>query len=152
MRLIKLKFRYVKEVLAIAAIIVGAIALYQTYRPVECLNFECFLEKMEKCKTSNYVNEEIEASWGYRIKGIRNQYCDVEVVLLSAKEGELDLRKHEGESMICSYELGVLTYPNKDLDSCHGILKEGLQKIAIDKLYKYVVNNLGEIQKEFLFR
>tara|TARA_Y100000310_G_scaffold259044_1_gene267627 strand:- start:102 stop:581 length:480 start_codon:yes stop_codon:yes gene_type:complete len=146
----KFNFKYTREVLAVAAIVVGVLAIYQTFYPVECVSLECYLERVEKCKLATYVNEGVEASWNYEVKGIKSGECDVEVTLLNAKEGELELRQYEGNSMTCSYGVNVLSYPEKDLDSCHGILKENLQKIAIEKLYKYVVNNLGEIQEEFL--
>ena len=39
-------------------------------------------------------------------------------------------------------------YPEKDLDSCKGELKENLQSVIIENLYKYIIDNLGEISEE----
>jgi hypothetical protein len=124
------------------------LALYSTAKSRECLSVECFQQYMLDCKKVSYINEETEASWGYDIVGDRNGVCEIEVTLLSAKEGGLELRQYEGNSMTCSYLLGEFAYPEKDLNSCTGELKEDLQSVIIDKLYKYVVDNLGEIGEE----
>ena len=76
--------------------------------------------------------------------------CETEVTLLSAKEGDVGLRDYEGVSMLCYYDIGVAGYPERNLAACHGELKEGLQSIIIEKLYKYLVANLGEIREDLL--
>ncbi len=145
-----MKFKYEKEVLAAAIIVVLVLALYFTYKPLECGDFDCFQTQMKECAFAKYINEEDEASWGYQITGEKEEKCEIKVTLLNAKEGEFGLREYEGNSMTCSYDLGVLAYPEKDLDSCHGELKENLQKIIINKMYKYIVKNLGEIREELV--
>jgi hypothetical protein len=105
---------------------------------------------MEQCKNAVYVNEQNEGSWRYEVLGVFSDSCNLQVTLLSAKNTDLGLRDYEGYKMRCSYKLGIAGYPEKNLDACHGPLKEGLQKIVINKLYKYVVSNLGEINEELL--
>jgi hypothetical protein len=141
-------FYWKRGVLGSAIIIVLVITLFLTFRSGECENVECFQDKMIKCSFVKYVNEEPEASWGYEIIGKRGNQCEIEVTLLSAKEGSLGLRSYEGNSMSCFYEVGTFAYPEKSLDACTGRLKENLQSIIIEKLYKYVVDNLGEIEEE----
>ena len=136
-----------RGILSIAIVIVLIIALYITFSPDDCFGYECFQEKMISCKPATYVNEEPEASWGYEILSKKNNLCEVEVTLLNAKEGDLDLRQYEGNSMTCSYNLGISAYPEKDLSVCHGLLKENLQNVIIDKLYRYVIDNIGEISE-----
>lgn len=146
-----LDYRYRNLVIAILAIVVGVIALFQTYAPLKCTNFGCFQIRMQECKAATFINEESEASWGYRIRGVYGHECRVDVILLNAKEGELGFREFEGNAMACYYDLGVVAYPEKNLDACHGELKENLQSVLIERLYKYIVANLGQIREEVLF-
>lgn len=144
-------FKYKKEVVAVLAIIIGIVALFQTYAPLQCTNFDCFQIRMKDCKPATFINEEAEASWSYRIRGIYSNECRIDVGLLSAKEGELGLRAYEGNSMACFYKPGVIAYPEKNLAVCHGELKEDLQSVLLERMYKYVVTNLGDIRQEVLF-
>ena len=137
-----------RGILGVLVILALTIALFFTFQLEDCPNFECFQSHMADCSKATYINEEPEASWGYEIIGTSKENCEIEVTLLNAKEGVLGLREFEGNSMGCFYKLGIIAYPEKDLDSCKGELKENLQTIIIEKLYRYVVANLGEIKEE----
>jgi hypothetical protein len=100
---------------------------------------------MTKCKRASFVNEQTEASWGYEIKGKADNQCTIEVTLLLAKKGELRISEIVGDSMICSYKIGTATYAEKDLSVCHGLLKEELQTLIINKLHAYILENLGQV-------
>ena len=106
---------------------------------------------MRKCSPVKYVNEGEDASWLYQIQGIDGDNCAIKVTLLNAKEGDLGLRNFEGNSMTCFYEKGVLAYPERNIGSCHGVLKEDLQNLVIERLYDYVVVNLKDIREELIF-
>ncbi len=136
------------NLLLILAVLIAFIAvLYFTLSPVRCESFACFQDKMGSCSQATYINEEPEASFLYNIKRKYRDKCEIEVTLLQAKEGELKLRGLEKHSMLCTYPLGVIAYPDKDLSLCHGRLKEDLQGIIIEKLHTYIVNNLGSIKE-----
>jgi len=141
-------FDWKKGVLGIIILIVLIVALFLTFGPVKCEGVDCFQQRMIDCSFATYINEETEASWGYEILGNKGNQCEIEVTLLSAKEGNLGLRNYEGNSMSCFYDKGIFAYPEKNLDVCIGELKENLQSVIIEKLYKYVVDNLGEIEEE----
>jgi len=143
-----IKKRQQEIILLLLIVIVFFTALYASLQLENCYDIGCFKDNMLKCKEINYVNEEPQASWKYHIIGSNENECDIEVTLLNAKEGELGLREYEGKSMICSYEHNFFAYPEKNLDFCHGELKEGLQTIIIEKLYKYIVGNLQDIKQE----
>lgn len=145
------RLRYGKEIFAFFIIVIAIIAISKTFVPRNCEDFSCFGERMEKCSPTTFVNEDSDASWKYTIKGLRRNECVIEVDLLNAKNGDLGLRNLEGSSMVCSSEKGLIGYPEKNMDNCHGELKEGLQKLVIDRLYDYVVSNLGDIREELLF-
>lgn len=139
-------------VLFVAIIVVFAAAVHLTFRPSDCGNFDCFQEKMTTCSRTSFVNNLIEASWKYEIlgPGSESNTCDIKVSLLSSKEGKIDLRDLEGQSMTCTYEYGVVSYPERNLDRCSGELKEGLQTSIIKRLHSYILDNVGEIDDALL--
>ena len=143
--------RYQKEIVALLILVVAVVTLYVTFTPVRCSDFSCFEAHMTKCRGAIYINDvEKEAAWKYKIIGTSDKKCDIEVTLLVAKESNLNLRLYEKEQMICSHPFGVSGYPEKNLAVCTGKLKEGLQAIVIEKLYKYIVTNLGEIKEDLI--
>lgn len=146
-----MKVKYAREVMAVLILVIAALALYYTFVPTACEDYACFEAHMARCTPAVFVNEEDEATWKYSVLGTKQRTCETEVTLLNAKEGELDLRKYEGAQMRCYYTIGVAGFPEKNLAACHGPLKEAMQEIAIEKLYKYIVANLGEIREELLF-
>ena len=135
--------------LVLILVLSGSIALYLTFKPASCETLECFQDHMVVCSPASFVNEEAEASWQYNIQKLTPRGCLIEVTLLGAKEGELHLRAFEGNSMICTYPRGVVAYPDKDMSLCHGLLKENLQGLIIEKLHGYILNNLEDIKNKF---
>lgn len=126
----------------ISLVIIAGIVMF--YGVKTCEGYECFRENMNRCKSNVvYINEEPEASWRYTILGKENNECDIKVELVLAKEGSLGINKLQNQEMVCSYPIGTVVYPEKDLEKCHGILKENLQKMIIDKLQAYIIENLG---------
>lgn len=149
---VKGRFRKVKTVLLIViaslVLIAGLGLLYINFVHTEkCETFECFQKNMDVCSRAEYVNEEPDASWRYTITGFGLTSCNVNVELLQAKKGELGIEELSGLSMDCEYQKGFSGYPEGDLGKCHGILKEALQEKIIEKLHKYVLENLGKIDE-----
>lgn len=132
-------------------LVIAVLALYYTFVPTACIDYSCFEAHMARCTPAVFVNEEQEATWRYSVLGTTQKTCETEVTLLNAKESDVNLRKYQGESMRCYYDIGATGFPEKNLAACHGPLKEAMQEIAIEKLYKYIVANLGEIRDELLF-
>ncbi|MBS3091125.1 hypothetical protein J4217_01600 [Candidatus Pacearchaeota archaeon] len=133
-------------VLSVLILILIIVAVYFSYFNYKiCADYGCFKDAMSNCKKMNFINEGSEATWGYTILGQSNGECIVRVKLLQAKKGTLDIEQLRGYSMDCAYSLGISKYPESDLGRCHGRLKEELQGIVIDKLYVYIVDNLGQI-------
>lgn len=130
-------------ILAVASI---AVALYFTFlSPIKCDSYTCFQTNMAQCNKATYINEDPEASWRYTIIGEQGNDCVIDVVLLQAKRGDLELDNLRGESMTCRYPVGIVTYPDSDIGVCTGKLKEELQGIIIKKLYSYILDNLGSL-------
>jgi len=142
----KTNVKYAYIALAAVLVLTIGLAIYLTffYTP-KCENYSCFQTYMAKCDRVVYVNEEPEASWGYKIEGTNDDNCVVDVTLLNAKKGELDIVNLVGDGMKCYYPTGTSAYPEKDLSKCHGILKEELQDRVISKLHSYLIENLGKL-------
>ncbi len=140
-------FQWKRGLLGVLVLVVFIVALYLTFGQENCQSFQCFQRNMASCLSAKYINEESDASWMYEVQGLRNGMCEIKVTLLNVKEGSLELRDYEGNFMFCAYSKGFVAYPEKDLDSCHGELKENLQAVIINKLYEYVVENLGIINE-----
>jgi hypothetical protein len=114
----------------------------------DCPDEDCFKQNLVKCRRAQHVSDKQEAAWMYTIKGREEGRCEVEVELLSIKEGEIDLRSAEGKKMTCYLPLDAVTVPGEDLSLCTGILKEELQDLIIKRMHSYILENLGQINEE----
>ncbi|MEM0465824.1 MAG: hypothetical protein QXW97_03965 [Candidatus Pacearchaeota archaeon] len=131
-------------------IIIIAITFIILYYPKSCEDFQCFSNALNSCKKVTVVREDSKASWYYEIKGRDSENaCKVRVKILSLKQGPLDIEDLQGEEMICSVKKGELLYPEENIDSCTGLLKEELQGIIIQKMHSYIIKNIGEIKGNF---
>ena len=145
----RLRYSNFYVVFSVLVVLTG-LAVYMTFFFTQrCENFDCFQNSMEKCRNGiTYINDDKQASWHYEIKGKMNSQCEIEVKILQAKGGELEIEKLKGYEMSCFYPKGFSAYPEKDLTKCHGRLKEELQGLIIKKLHSYILENLGEIAGE----
>ena len=50
--------------------------------------------------------------------------------------------------MICLIPLGFKASPESDINKCSGPLKEEMQVLIIKKLHEYILQNIGELNKE----
>ncbi len=86
----------------------------------------------------------------YRIQGLKDGNCIVNVKLLQGELNNQDSKKLEGNEMTCEVPQGEIVLPESNIANCHGLLKEGLQELIINKLHTYIVKNLGRINLELL--
>jgi hypothetical protein len=134
--------------LILALVFIALAVKFTFFTASSCFDAECFQEMMRDCKSATYINDDDEATWHYEIMGKEQGLCEIEVILLQVKKGELEAEKLSGLDMVCSYPIGFVLYPEKDLEQCHGRLKEELQAIVIRKLHQHIIENLGEISEE----
>jgi hypothetical protein len=131
-------------------VILLAISLYLLvfYTPV-CETQNCFSDNLVQCSRSLYVYDGNDTLMQYKIiKSVSvdgADKCKVNVKILQIKTGSQELSVLEGKDMDCFIDLGVLTTPEKNLKNCHGLLKEELQEITIQKMHSQIVENLGKI-------
>ncbi|MFC1666123.1 hypothetical protein ACFLZF_00195 [Nanoarchaeota archaeon] len=130
-------------------LIILIVAIYFTfYYFHSCENMECFRAYQMECAKSEFVNDMGDITWGYTILGRTNGACEIKIKVLKVKQGDLEKKRIEGKDMSCYLALGDDSLPESNLANCHGLLKEELQKIMIEKLHLYIIENIGEIGKE----
>lgn len=132
----------------LAALIILTVLYLFFYKTIGCTSIECFESSMKDCKRAVYINDGTQAVWQYTIKGTSGDLCQINVNLLSAKQGEVLMEKLQGFDMDCFYPKGMFAYPEKDLKYCHGRLKEEFQTVTIDRLHTTIVQNLESIAKQ----
>lgn len=115
----------------------------------ECGNWDCFNDNLESCKRTTFIGGS-EMIFKYEISEKRADKCNVIVTLLQGEVGNQDSIRIEGKSMVCALPLGTIMIPESNLDYCSGELKERFQELFINKLYTYIVQNLGRINIEVL--
>lgn len=138
-----------KVVLIIVIVVVALAALYFTFGFTKtCKDEGCFNSAMAKCSRASYLDDRADAVWQYQIIGSNAGNCRIEVTLLQLKNGTLDMASMENKKMECDIALNVVMAPQSNLDNCHGLLKEEMQKIMINKLFAYITSNVGQISEE----
>ncbi len=136
-------------ILAVLVIVIWAVwEIFFSY--TTCNDWNCFNSHLESCNRAKFIGDSNEMAFEYIIRESSNNYCKVNVKLLQGKLNNQDSIKLENQEMICSLPLGVVIIPESDIGNCHGLLKEGLQDLIIEKLYTYLVQNLGRINLEVL--
>ncbi len=135
-------------ILAIIVIVVAGLLVFLFAYTKSCEDRTCFDLAMEKCSKASFIDENPETVWQYSIKGKKNELCSINVQLLQVKKGTSDLEKLNGLDMECSLPLGYVANPQNDLSKCHGILREQLQEMIINKMHVYILENIGRISEE----
>jgi hypothetical protein len=136
------------SIIALILIVAGIAIYFMYFYSYRCGDYTCFSNSLKSCDKSSYINEDSVGSWYYTIQGKSDKLCIVNVKLIQAKEGELGIDKLKGYSMDCEIPLGDSRYPEKDLSTCHGRLKEELITLQINKLFAYIKENLGQVKAE----
>lgn len=135
--------------IGIIILIVAAASIYLTFSYVEkCKNIACWEEKLTKCKKASYISDNKDITWRYIIKGKKAGSCLVNVEVIQIKQGLASTQILEGKSMNCYLPFGVVAPPESNPNICHGILKEEMQSLIIEKLHQYILENVGEIAEE----
>lgn len=131
-------------IIIIILVLVGALLFYKFYYKT-CEDQACFDSALEGCSRVKFLSHtEDDMLFEYRIKGKWRDACKVSVKFVRGDMSNQDSLRLEGKTMWCSLPLGEVLAPEKQLDVCHGRLKEKIQDIVIDKLNTYIVGNIKE--------
>ena len=152
----KLSFKKVSprtiKIIIVTALIVILLAYFLFFKLTPCKTEECFSQSLVDCKRASFTSETSGNKWFYKIQGSSRDSCTVKVQnLMASKLSTEESSKLVGKSMVCEIpkELqGSYTKIESRIENCHGPLKEGLQDLIIEKLYKYVVQNMGTLTKD----
>jgi len=135
---------------AILFLIMIAIAIYFNFFFYDnCRDENCFKSNLVVCNKAIFTKDSSEATWFYKIEGKDGKMCNIYVELIQLKKGDVKAETVEGKSMICSLPFTLVDSPESDLKRCHGVLKEEIQAIIIQKMHSYIVENIGEIKQAF---
>ncbi|MBR9704613.1 hypothetical protein GOV12_04320 [Candidatus Pacearchaeota archaeon] len=138
------------SLIALIIIVIVSIAALIIYFPKSCEKPECFAQAMDNCKKVSLVREDSKAAWYYEILGRQDsQSCNIKVRLIKLKQGPLTIEDLLGSEMICKVSVGETLFPEENMESCTGLLKEQLQGLIIDKMHSVILKNLGEIKESF---
>ena len=134
-------------IIGIIVILMGAM-YFTFYYSYTCDDMACYLAHQEKCSKTTFVNDVEDATWEYFVKGHKDGKCEIDVTVLRIKSGDVSQKRLEGKTMTCLVPQSSLAMPESDISLCHGVLKEELQNLIIQKLHTYILENLGEIGEE----
>jgi len=136
-------------ILGIVILVILVVAIYFTFFfSYRCNDLACFQGHQEKCSKVKFVKQGEDIVWEYKIKGEKNNFCNVNVKALEIKQGTLDKKILENKEMTCLLPLRSLIIPEGDISLCTGELKEELQNLIIQKLHAYIIDNVGDISEE----
>jgi len=135
-------------VLGILVVFIGG-GWFLFFSYAECDSWDCFNKNLKDCSKVKFVGG-TDMIFGYTIKGVSDEGCEVDVELLQGELNNQDSIKLERQKMTCVLPRGVVMIPESNIGNCHGLLKEGLQDLVIKKLHTYIVQNLGQINLEIL--
>jgi len=51
--------------------------------------------------------------------------------------------------MLCIIPKEEISFPEKDISRCTGLLKEEMQDLIIQRMHNYLLKNVGQISQEF---
>ena len=114
-----------------------------------CESWECFNEHLAGCSRVEFVGDS-DMIYEYSVEGRSGSECEVGVKLLQGQLNNQESARLEGLEMTCMLPMGVVVVPESDIRRCHGLLKEGLQDMVIERLHGYIVQNLGEINSDVM--
>jgi len=135
-------------ILIVSILVFGSYFLF--FYSKACPDMACFIKAMEKCNKVYVTKQDVNSDWKYRIIGSGfEESCRVRITLLKIKQGSIDGEKLQGKEMVCDLLKGDSQYPEKDLSRCTGQLKEEMQDLIIQRMHKYLLQNIGEVKQGF---
>lgn len=138
------RMKFIVPVVIILVVLVSAYFLF--FHVKRCSDEICFDNALAKCSKASFLNIKEDSRWEYLIKGSSSGKC---LVYVKNEFIAIDeVKELQGKSMVCSLLKGVVMQPESDLSQCHGLLKESLQDIIIERLHIYIVQNIGQINEE----
>lgn len=108
----------------------------------------CFLINLASCKKAIYTNADAQTITQYTVLGTSSGQCETNIIIIQVKKGAQEVNVLQGKDMNCFTSLGSTDMPEKNIENCHGELKEQIQGIIISRLYSQILQNIGKIGEE----
>ncbi len=134
-------------ILIISALVLLYLVYANIFRYTKCDSWDCFNSRLEKCYKTDFIGGN-KMIFEYRIIGRDSDKCIVDIKLLQGELNNQESIKMEKTSMKCDLPFSVIMIPESNLNYCSGKLKEGLQDLIINRLYSYIIENIGKIGLE----
>jgi len=145
-----MKKELIVEILLGIVLIALAITVYIGYfHYSKCGDENCFTQSLINCEKATYLQDSPYSLMKYKILGPSSKNCNIEVLLVQVKKGEIGLLELEGSKMVCSIPLGTFVKPESNLERCSGELKEKIQGIVINRMHSELASNIGRIDQSF---
>jgi hypothetical protein len=138
---------YIVAAAAVAALLMYYIASFFYYP--ECQNEACFKEQLWKCNKASFLHISENSTWQYNINGFSGEQCAVYAKAVSLKTDDVTGAALSGKDMTCYIPKSILGafMPEEKIEYCHGVLKEEIQRLMIEKMHLYIVQNIGKINQ-----
>ena len=135
-------------ILGIVIVLVIAALAYVLLYTSKCSDMNCFKTNLWECKKASFTNYEENSTWQYIIRGMSGGECQIDVKAISLQM-DVSIGSLQGKTMTCYIPRSLLGsfMPEEKLEYCHGILKEEIQKLIIEKLHLYIAQNIGQINQ-----
>ena len=144
-----------KIIMAFFIILIGLLVILWVWASffyyVSCADDACFNDNLNTCHNAKYIKYS-NMTFYYEIQGRQKSNCIVSVRLIEGDLNNQDSLELENKEMLCEIPYGMVIAPEANIDNCHGLLKEGLQDLILSRLHSYIVQNLGKINAETLFK
>jgi len=118
----------------------------------ECKTRDCFIKAMFECKKASFVSAQQNITWQYIIKGSVDSDCLINVKSLDVNLDSETSKKLEDKEMDCYIpkKIAGSFMPEAKIEYCHGMLKEALQDLIIEKMHIYIMQNIGQFNKTII--
>lgn len=144
-------------ILGVIVIVLVVLALIFVFYEKDCTgDVECFNRAFSSCSKAKFELIKGGNLYSYQIRGGLISDCTIDITLVRMAAGsDANLvERFEGKSMRCklpSTEISGKSFEEMtDLaDYCTGPLKEEMYKMIIERMYAYLIENLGTISEEF---
>ncbi len=126
------------------------IYLYLTifFFPDKCYSESCFIRNLKNCEETSFRYTQEGTIWAYSIKGTQGQSCKVKVKVENVKIPISPTKILEGREMDCYIPRNIIIMPEDKIEYCSGPLKEAIQDQIIEKMHFYIIQKIGQIEKE----
>lgn len=146
---VKKRNKIILSMVVVLIVLVIAFIYYFSYYYIgPCKDEMCFRDAVSNCRRVSWIKENDQADWNYIILGHNDESsCKTQVTLLRLNNGTTDLNKLQNEEMVCNFPKVSKDFPETDMSTCSGVLKEDLQDILIQRMHDYLMQNCGQIKE-----